>query len=188
MAKHTKFEHESDAWDINPDPKRRTVVEGAGSTGIQDQGRVLAGFLVSFSKKSQGEHWPLYLGQNTIGRDRTNDVVLQDERTSGQHAMVTLRYPEDGSEMYMVIKDNLSSNGTMVNKKDIRNDVCLLENHSLIDIGHYSLLFLIVDARHHALQINTQLKSGPSVELPKTPQKELRSPYDYTARSPKKNI
>ena len=69
----------------------------------------------------------------TLGRDRSNDVVLEDPNVSRFHAEVAR---VDGR---VAVRDLASRNGTRVNGELVRQAV--LEPGSEIGIGPYSLIF-----------------------------------------------
>lgn len=69
----------------------------------------------------------------TIGRDRTNDIILTNGRTSSEHCKIVKK---DG--LYR-LKDLDSSNGTFVNGKRIREKI--LNNGDIINISIYQIIF-----------------------------------------------
>ena len=70
----------------------------------------------------------------SIGRDPTNDLVLSDAMVSRRHAILERR-----GEQY-VLRDNSSSNGTMVNGDRVSSEQ-VLRDGDLIAIGSARLLF-----------------------------------------------
>lgn len=111
-----------------------------------DTGKPVLGFLYSVSRTSFGEFWPLYLGPNTIGRDASCDVILQEGTVSGEHATLIIHQEDDG-EVYAGVKDNGSTHGVKVNGKSAHFDVVGCNNMDIIKIGKaYELLFILVDA------------------------------------------
>lgn len=104
------------------------------------------GFFYSVSRTSFGEFWPLYLGPNTIGRDASCDIVLQEGTVSGEHATLIIHQEDDG-EVYAGVKDNGSTHGVKVNGKSTHFDVVGCKSMDIIKIGKaYELLFILVDA------------------------------------------
>jgi uncharacterized RDD family membrane protein YckC len=81
----------------------------------------------------------------SIGRDPSNDLVLSDSMVSRRHAVLQRR-----GDQYLV-RDNNSSNGTMVNGDKVAGDQELRDG-DLIAIGSARLLF--------------QTESGPSGSAP----------------------
>ena len=111
-----------------------------------DTGKPVLGFLYSVSRTSFGEFWPLYLGPNTIGRDASCDVILQEGTVSGEHATLIIHQEDDG-EVYAGVKDNGSTHGVKVNGKSAHFDVVGCNNMDIIKIGKaYELLFILVDS------------------------------------------
>jgi pSer/pThr/pTyr-binding forkhead associated (FHA) protein len=72
---------------------------------------------------SRESSWPLLRGRTRLGRDSDNHVVLDDERVSLHHALITVR---DG--IYW-IEDLGSTNGTFVGDDDQR----VMAAHPLLD-------------------------------------------------------
>lgn len=95
----------------------------------------LVGWLVTYSLDPNGIDYRLFEGRNIIGRDLNCSVCINDNKVSGQHAILLYR-----NEKFR-IKDNLSVNGTMVNGEDIDDDSRLLNDGDIIQIGDTVLLF-----------------------------------------------
>ena len=76
-------------------------------------------------------------GNNTIGRESSNDLVIEDSYASRQHAMV--RIESGKAQLY----DLGSSGGTRVNGKDIGNGT--MEAHSVVKVGQTELRLVEVD-------------------------------------------
>jgi ribosomal protein L40E len=72
----------------------------------------------------------------SIGRDSNNDIILPDESVSKSHSKIFL---SNGS---FFIRDLASSNGTLVNNKQI--DQQILEDGDLIVMGEAELIFVQV--------------------------------------------
>lgn len=98
-----------------------------------DSGRKLIGWLVSFSRKVEGEDFRLYEGRNLVGGDLKSDVCLSDPAVSSPHCMLLFR----GGKIK--IKDELSTNGTFVNGKGIEESE--IEDGDIILVGKTELKF-----------------------------------------------
>lgn len=118
----------------------------AGGGEVSQDVRRIAGFLVSFSKEPTGQYFPLYEGRNTIGADYMKmNIVLNEKSVSDEHAVITIRIL-DGTTMVR-IRDE-SSFGTYVDGTDIDQlpDIDRrLQNGSMLQIGGYKLLVMIID-------------------------------------------
>lgn len=77
--------------------------------------------------------FPLQVERITVGRNSTNDIVLNEPVVSGQHAALQLK-PEP------TITDLNSTNGTRVNGKAITK--VLLHHNDVIRIGSHELRFV----------------------------------------------
>jgi hypothetical protein len=83
----------------------------------------------------EGANFPVLKGRTRIGREDDNHIVLDDERVSSHHALITVR-----EEVYW-LEDLGSTNGTFVGE-----DVRVMEPHALGDgesfrIGGMTLRF-----------------------------------------------
>jgi hypothetical protein len=81
---------------------------------------------------STGRSWPLYLGDNKIGRGLDNDIVLTHDSISRAHARIRV----DGGSLY--IEDLKSANGTYVSDQRIKQSM-LIPDH-LFRIGLITLM------------------------------------------------
>lgn len=90
-------------------------------------------WLVVEKGERQGKQFPLRAGDTTIGREGTNDIVLDDSAVSRQHAKVRL----EGQDFY--IYDLAATNPTRVNGQEISR-VRLLDDDR-VEIGHTVLVF-----------------------------------------------
>lgn len=95
----------------------------------------LIGWLVSYTRNSDGEDFKLRAGYNRIGANPACDIVIEDETVSGSHAILVYR---DGR---CLIKDDLSRNGTFVNGKEI-TEAHPLQSYDQIRIGNTTLTFV----------------------------------------------
>ena len=77
---------------------------------------------------------PLHPGENTIGRDGSNDVVLSDEKVSAHHARIAVR--DDGC----TIRDLGSTNGTFLGHAPVSRPTALTPG-ALIHLGKTTLVF-----------------------------------------------
>jgi hypothetical protein len=110
----------------------RTVM--IGNDKVED--RKLAGLLISYSRKPQGESFPVFEGRNTVGRNA--DISPDDHQISEKHFSILYRREEKKFKF----KDELSTNGTFVN--DVLTDEGELKNFDVISIGSTRLLFIAI--------------------------------------------
>lgn len=96
-------------------------------------GKKLIGWLVTFSQKKEGEDFRLYEGRNLLGGDPKSDIYLSDPAVSSPHCMLLFR----GGKIK--IKDELSTNGTFVNGKEIEE--AEIEDGDIILVGKTELKF-----------------------------------------------
>ncbi len=85
----------------------------------QEGQRQLVGFLVSFEGDPRGQFWPLYSGQNLVGRrDAIEglDVPLDSPTTSSRHALLHA-VPQSGQ---LEVEDTGSTNGTFLGEERLQ--------------------------------------------------------------------
>jgi len=157
---------------------KHTRVEGSEEQPIRSTDRIVAGFLVSFSANPTGEYWVLYEGRNRIGSDSANDVVINDANVSSDHAILNIRHSVNDQRMLVAISDQNSSNGTIVNKRDIEFTTCELKSEDIIQIGNHELGLLYIDRNSKNLKLVDGIKK--SVQPSST---QHTSPYDVSVKS-----
>lgn len=99
--------------------------------------RKLIGWLVTFNLKSEGTDFKLYDGKIKIGRDQSNEIVLDDPEVSDEHVLIFC------SENQILLQDELSANGTFVNGNKIDSRVKLKDNDE-IKVGKTSFKIKII--------------------------------------------
>lgn len=119
-----------------PPPMERTVAVQK-IDGAQPAKRYVVGWLVGLTGVTRGESFPVRMGRNVLGRDRTCDIVVNDDQASSHHADLVFR-PE---ERRFILMDHNSTNGTYVNEVEIepRRD---LAGQDVIRIGSHKFLFM----------------------------------------------
>ena len=122
----------------------RTFIQGVeevlGSDGDNDHvpvgapraSRRMVGWLVSYTLDSMGLDYRLYEGNNTVGRETNNSIIIkQDTVISSKHINILFR-----KERYW-IRDEMSANGTLLNGEDLDLDkVYELHDGDTIKIGN----------------------------------------------------
>jgi hypothetical protein len=99
-----------------------------GPTAVDTSLRVLAGFLVSYETTELGVFWPIYQGQNNVGRKGAApglDIEIDHPTTSSRHAVIhaTARPGK------LRVEDPGSTNGTFVGEHMIEKN----KSHDLRD-------------------------------------------------------
>lgn len=95
----------------------------------------LVGWLVTYTLDPNGVDFRLFEGRNIIGKDFDCRVCVNDPKVSGQHAILLFRNDK------FRLKDNLSTNGTLVNGEDIDDDSVVLHDGDIIQVGDTVFLF-----------------------------------------------
>ena len=95
-----------------------TPAEAMADTSKAPAGsRELRGFLFSFHVNPNGDFWPLFSGENAIGRADSGealDIPIADPTTSSRHAVII----SDGPSR-MSLQDAGSTNGSFVNDQPV---------------------------------------------------------------------
>lgn len=144
--------------------KEKTVYPATAYQPIFNSGKIvsknkshkgfLTGFLVSFSRDPNGEYWVLRQGKNTIGSDRSNDIILPEKNISDQHAVLNIRRSKKDNRLMFAIVDMCSEEGTLVNGEDIEFTTTELSTGDKIMVGGYELLLLSFDKDQQSLTTN----------------------------------
>lgn len=99
-------------------PQPPMAAEAMADTNKAPAGsRELRGFLYSFHANPNGDFWPLFAGENAIGRADSGealDIPIADPTTSSRHAVLI----SDGPSR-MTLQDAGSTNGSFVNDQPV---------------------------------------------------------------------
>lgn len=99
----------------------------------EDNNEPVLAYLIVKSGSRSGTNYPLKKSVIKLGRDPGNDIVVDDKKSSREHAKLKL---EDGK---FVLYDLASSNGTYVNGVKIQNQS--LMDSDEVQIGDTTLVF-----------------------------------------------
>lgn len=97
--------------------------------------------LIQFTENSAGIKLPLEKQRTTIGRDASNDISLDDELASKNHAVLEIISSEEG--VTFLIQDLNSTNHTFVNDSPI--ELYQLKDGDMIRIGMSDFRFISQD-------------------------------------------
>jgi pSer/pThr/pTyr-binding forkhead associated (FHA) protein len=106
--------------------------------------RVLAGFLVSYDATELGVFWPIYQGQNVVGRKGAApglDIEIDHPTTSSRHAVIhaTARPGK------LKVEDPSSTNGTFVGENMIeKNKPHDLRDGESVRFGGFNVIVKII--------------------------------------------
>lgn len=121
------------------------------SSLMGDSGKPIMGFLFSVSRTEKGEYWPLYIGQNTIGRGVESSIVLREATVSEKHATLVVRKMQSqGKEngVFVYIQDVGSTYGTQLNGETLDFNPKECKNGDIITIGeNYEMYFILIDPK-----------------------------------------
>lgn len=115
--------------------EKKDAGKGAVTEEFGKAGKKFVGWLVSYSLNPLGVDFKLYEGKNFIGKDSDCTVSVPDNGVSGKHATLLYRAGK------FRLRDNLSSNGTFVNGRDIEDETCTLHDGDQIFIGNTVFVF-----------------------------------------------
>jgi len=121
-----------------PGPGRDPELVEAGAI------RALAGFLVSYDQSEFGVFWPLYQGQNVLGRKGAGaglDIEIDSPTTSSRHAVVYA----SARPGRLKVEDSGSTNGTFLNEAPIeRGKKFELRDNDTLRFGGFNVIVKII--------------------------------------------
>jgi hypothetical protein len=117
-------------------PGAPPVRRGMETVAIGGPPPILA-FLVITNGPHLGHVFRLNPKVTAIGRDAQNDVILDDDAASRQHAKI--KTEGEGKEKAFVIYDQATENGTKVNGELVREQA--LKDGDEIEVGHTTMVF-----------------------------------------------
>ena len=100
---------------------------------------VCMAILVQYANGVPGVKFSLDKTEITIGRDLANDISIDDEFVSKQHAVIQLIQDEDTSKITCILFDNNSTNHTYVN--NIKISAHQLDENDKVYIGQNEFRF-----------------------------------------------
>jgi pSer/pThr/pTyr-binding forkhead associated (FHA) protein len=106
--------------------------------------RALAAFLVSYDQGELGVFWPIYQGQNVLGRKGAGaglDIELDSPTTSSRHAIVYA----SARPGRLKVEDTGSTNGTFQNEVPLeRGKKVELRDNDTLRLGGFNVIVKIV--------------------------------------------
>jgi hypothetical protein len=108
-------------------PSRESSKDEGNAQGTA--GRRLIGWMVTFAIDPNGDDWRIFEGRNTIGSGQSCDMTMQHETVSEHHATIVCR----GGNI--LLRDEMSSNGTRVDGEDIFEETKRLTGGEAIQFG-----------------------------------------------------
>lgn len=153
-------------------PSATTTDKKTDSSDSKGKGPVV-GFLYSVSRNGFGEFWPIYTGQNIIGRAEDCDIKLLEKTVSAHHADIRAKILKKSGAIVANIKDTGSKNGLAINDEELRYEEQDLKDGDKILVGDaYELLFILIDPKAKGLR-----KAENFCECEETPE----DPFGYNS-------
>ena len=141
-----------------PSAPSGTVFPGMGQmqSAIQaqsdDNHKPILGFLYSVSRISAGEFWPIYLGQNIIGRGMGSSITLAEQTVSDIHCKIVAQEQKNPDRLFVYIQESGSTCGTMVNGSSLDFNPREIKHGDVITVGeYYELYVILIDIRQLGL-------------------------------------
>ena len=97
------------------------------------------GWLVCLTGFNRGYSFPIYAGDNHIGRNANMNIRLRNETTISRENHAIVQYNSNMDEFYLC--PGSTTNPTTINNNSIDNKV-ILSDHDLIQLGDCQLLFI----------------------------------------------
>lgn len=109
--------------------KKTIIVNADNEDGLSNiaSGRKIVGWLITFTWHKEGEDFKIYEGRNMISSAVDADIQLNDPAVSDPHCMILFRMGK------IIIKDELSTNGTYLNGNLIEESE--LKDNDIIKVG-----------------------------------------------------
>jgi hypothetical protein len=118
----------------------KTLIFGS-KTNINEEtsiaGNRLVGWLVSFELDPAGMDFKILEGRTKIGRNSTNNIVIDKPEISDEHVLLLCRNNK------IIIQDQLSANGTFVNGEKVEERTEIKDN-DVIKLGSISFKIKII--------------------------------------------
>lgn len=142
-----------------------------GTQAANNSGKPVVGFLYSISRTGFGEFWPIHIGQNTIGKSASCDVVLSEATVSSEHAVLVARKLKKPEKVIASLCDSRSTNGTMLNGESLGFNPVECNNGDIITVGdNYELILILIDAASLGLHVSEDFipvsVSEPTQDVP----------------------
>lgn len=110
--------------------KKTVIINAPSVEGNKEeikQSRKIVGWLITFTRRAEGDDYRLYEGRNLITGSGQGDIIISDPAVSSPHCMILFRSGK------LRIKDELSTNGTFINGTEIEETE--LKDGDVIRIG-----------------------------------------------------
>jgi len=110
--------------------KKTVIINAPSVEGNKEeikQSRKIVGWLITFTRRAEGDDYRLYEGRNLIAGSGQGDIIISDPAISSPHCMILFRSGK------LRIKDELSTNGTFINGTEIEETE--LKDGDVIRIG-----------------------------------------------------
>ena len=101
--------------------------------------RLTAGWLVCISGSNRGLSFPIYYGNNHIGRNQNMNIRLKDETTISRENHAIINYNNTTKEFSLIPGNTV--NPTFINDIQIHAPH-VISDHDLIQLGECQLLFV----------------------------------------------
>ncbi|MCH5230531.1 MAG: FHA domain-containing protein [Muribaculaceae bacterium] len=162
-----------------PDAPRVKKSQMKAPTNDQGLQTPVVGFLYSVSKNGFPEYWPLYIGQNRIGKSADMDICLREGSVSDHHANIQIKKMRtNGGRLIATIVDAGSKNGIVVNDEELDYDRHPLKNLDILTMGlNYKLIFILIDPVEMGLTINKDFVALDEVKKDKKKEDETEEPF-----------
>ena len=108
-----------------------------GGKKPEENTKKLAGWLVTFDINPVGTDFKLYDGKLKIGKNQSNEIVLDDPEVSDEHVLIFCK------DNQILLQDELSANGTFINGNKVDSRIELKDNDE-IKVGKTSFKIKII--------------------------------------------
>lgn len=100
--------------------------------------RPVVGWLVVLEGKNKGKDFRIHLGDNAIGKSKTNDIVLDFDEYVSRERCVIITYDDRGNKFY--VSKGKTQNNIYINDSILLSDR-ELSDYDIIEVGKTKLIF-----------------------------------------------
>jgi len=98
----------------------------------------IVGWLVSLSGENKGKDYKVSMGANSIGRDSSNRIIIEDSKISGEDHAIIFYNSRDNS---FTINHDEGQNLTYLNDKPVY-EASELKSYDIVEFGDAKFLFI----------------------------------------------
>ena len=151
---------------------------------VKLQDRPMVGVLFSISAGIEGELFPVYVGRNIIGCDKSCDICLRETSISEHHGILLARkHIDDDGHLFInvLLSDTNSMYGTSVNGEKVVCDKIVCHDGDVLNFGQNYVLVLCLFNSLDKLTVAYGFDRIPEPEVMVEPPTQTQIPSNFIA-------